>query len=117
MVVNSFVFLVLLSCELAAAEESKAVLLVWSSTVEREGDRWISDCKPCEKFWNDFQDDKDFRKLIENKFTVQYADIYKHANEARRRGVRAVPTFETPRSRIVGYRGKEWLLRRLGLKE
>ena len=74
-------------------------------------------CTPCRQFKDDYGNDPNLRRTLEATYAVEFVDIDKEREIARRFGVTEVPTFIVPdRHRVTGYEGAEKLLIALGFR-
>lgn len=75
-------------------------------------------CTPCRRFKDDYGSGTDLLRMLEATYAVEFVDIDKQAELARRFGVSEVPTFLVPgRDPVVGYEGADNLLISLGLRQ
>ncbi|QDU39675.1 hypothetical protein Mal4_40210 [Maioricimonas rarisocia] len=73
-------------------------------------------CRPCRQFRSDFAD-REFAAQLQKRFRIEFVDVDKRPEVARRFGVTEVPTFLVPGGpRVTGYVGRESLLNALGIR-
>ena len=72
-------------------------------------------CAPCQQFWSDLQSDTGFREQLVSRYRIVRIDADKQPMLTRSFGVRSLPTFRTAQITLSGYKGTDWLLRRLGI--
>jgi thiol-disulfide isomerase/thioredoxin len=89
---------------------NKPLLEVW-------GANW---CGPCVLFKKDYNEDANFRQLLNNHYHIHFRDFGNPflTLEKTLKSIDKVPTFLIPsqRHRVVGYQTKEKLLAELGIK-
>ncbi|MEW4530209.1 trypsin-like peptidase domain-containing protein [Maioricimonas sp. JC845] len=74
-------------------------------------------CGPCRQFRSDFAD-PEFAAQLQQRFRIEFVDVDKRPDVARRFGVTEVPTFLVPGGpRVTGYVGRESLLNALGIRD
>ncbi len=86
---------------------SRPTLTIWTAS-------W---CPPCQQFHRDLANQPEFRSRLESKFQLVIRDVDQSQSLAAQAGIRSVPVFRTPKRRVEGYHGAEWLLKQLGLAE
>lgn len=75
-------------------------------------------CTPCRQFKDDYGTGTNLRRTLDATYAVEFVDIDKQADLARRFGVSEVPTFLVPgRDPVVGYEGADKLLISIGLRQ
>lgn len=90
-------------CHRSPAATTAALLTVYTS-------QW---CTPCRAFWSDFESDEEFRRALENNFRIARVDVDQQPLAARLQQIENVPVFVSPRGRVLGYQGKDWLREQL----
>ena len=75
-------------------------------------------CTPCRQFKQDYAEDRELREALDAGWTVEFVDIDKQPDLARRFDVDRVPAFVVSgRDVITGYQGAEQLLIAMGVKQ
>ncbi|MEO2031488.1 MAG: trypsin-like peptidase domain-containing protein [Planctomycetaceae bacterium] len=75
-------------------------------------------CTPCREFKQDYAKHKNLRDALDAAYTVEFVDIDKQPELARRFNVDRVPAFViSGRAPITGYQGAEELLIAMGVKQ